>query len=169
MIVKRKIPPCGGDSTGDRGMNAKHEDVVLLYTFFATHIDITKEEAKDLLLTSPELLKKALEQKKVLGWDLSLVGFSDLEDITHGYLDVSFADNLVAWILRVPADEIRWAAFRMQIDKKVSFAETFFPDQETIRGLPDIPCGYVRIPVEPEWVLRTAFPGRSLLVGRGSA
>ncbi|RJR31526.1 MAG: hypothetical protein C4576_31690 [Desulfobacteraceae bacterium] len=150
-------------------MNMEPEEVVILYTFFAPHIDITKEEAKRLLLTTPELRKKAIEQKEVLGWDLSLVAFPDLEDITHGCLDVSFADNLVAWILRVPADEIRWAAFKMQIQKKGSFAETFFSDQETIRHLPDIPCAYVRIPIRPEWVLRTAYPAKSLLAGRGSA
>lgn len=147
---------------------AQGEDVIL-YTFFAPNIDITKEEAKALLLTNPELERKALEQKEVLGWDLSLVGFTDLEDFTSGCFDVSFVDNLAGWILSVPPHEIRWAAFKMQLDKKVPFAKVFFPDPETIRALPDIPCAYVKIPVKPEWVLRTTYPGKDLLAGRASA
>lgn len=149
-------------------MGKKQEEGVILYTFFAPNIDITKEEAKALLLTNPELERKALEQKKVLGWDLSLVGFTDLEDFTSGCFDVSFVDHLVGWILSVPAPEIRWAAFMMQLDKKVPFAKVFFPDPETIRALPDIPCAYVKIPIKPEWVLRTTYPGRDLLAGRAS-
>jgi hypothetical protein len=142
---------------------------MILYTFFAPNIDITKEEAKAQLLTNPELEKKALEQKEVLGWDLSLVGFMDLEDFTSGYFDISFAEQLVGWILSVPAPEIRWASFKMQLDKKVPFARIFFPNAETIRALPDIPCAYVKIPIKPEWVLKTTYPGKDLLAGRASA
>jgi hypothetical protein len=148
-------------------MDEKPGERVILYTFFAPNIDITKEEAKALLLTSPDLERKALEQKKVLGWDLSLVGFADLEDFSS--IDPSFADGLVAWILSVPVIEIRWAAFLMQLRGKTPFAEAFFSDPETIRALPDIPCAYVKIPVDPEWVLRTAYPGKDLLTGRASA
>jgi hypothetical protein len=150
-------------------MDEGPEKNVLLYTFFAPHIDITKEEAKGWLLTSPDLKRKALEQKEVLGWDLSLVGFADLEDFTTARFDVSFADEMVAWILSVPASEIRWSAFLMQLGGKVRFAETFFSGPETIRALPDIPCAYVKIPIHPEWVLRTTYPGRDLLAGRASA
>ena len=155
--------------TANQEMNDPHNQDVILYTFFAPGIDITKEEAKAQLLTNPELEKKALEQKEVLGWDLSLVGFMDLDDFTGGYFDVSFADHLVGWILSVPAHEIRWASFKMQLDKKVPFARVFFPNPGTIRALPDIPCAYVRIPIEPDWVVRTVYPGKDLLAGRASA
>lgn len=150
-------------------MDQGPEEKVILYTFFAPNIDITKEEAKALLLTNPELERKALEQKKVLGWDLSLVGFTDLEDFTNGCFDLSFADHLVGWILIVPEHEIRWAAFKMQVEKKVPFAKIFFSDPETIRALPDIPCAYVKIPIKPQWVLRTTYPGKDLLAGRALA
>jgi hypothetical protein len=150
-------------------MAEREEEKVILYTFFSPNIDITKEEAKGLLLTSPGLKRKALEQKEVLGWDLSLVGFTDLDDITGGWFDISFADHLKGWILSVPADEIRWAAFMMLQDKRVPFADVFFSDPETIRALPDTPCCYVKIPVKPEWVMRTIYPGKELLAGRASA
>ena len=150
-------------------MEARSEEKVILYTFFSPHIDITKEEAKTLLLNSPELKRKALEQQQVLGWDLSLVGFMDLEDFTSGSFNASFADRLKAWILSVPASEIRWGALRMQMSGKVPFAKAFFPDPETIRALPDIPCAYLKIPIKPEWVLRTTYPGKDLLAGRASA
>ena len=150
-------------------MVERPEEKVILYTFFAPNIDITKEEAKALLLINPDLKRKALEQKKVLDWDLSLVGFMDLEDFTSGYFDVSFVENMVAWILSVPAPEIRWAAFMMQVSKKLPFDKTFFSDPETIRALPDTPCAYVKIPINPEWVLRTTYPGKDLLEGRASA
>ena len=146
-------------------MEKTPEEKVILYTFFAPNIDITKEEAKPLLLTSPDLERKALEQKKVLGWDLSLVGFTDLEDFTRGCFDLSFVEGLTAWILSVPASEIRWAAFRMQMGGKVPFAKAFFPDPATIRALPDIPCAFVRIPIDPAWVIKTTYPGKDLLAG----
>jgi hypothetical protein len=151
------------------GMDENPGKKVILYTFFAPNIDITKEDSKALLLTSPDLERKALEQKRVLGWDLSLVGFTELEDFTSGYFDLSFVGGLTAWILSVPVSEIRWAAFLMQLGGKTPFAEAFFSDPETIRALPDIPCAYVKIPVDPEWVLRTVYPGKELLAGRASA
>ncbi|RJR33251.1 MAG: hypothetical protein C4576_28320 [Desulfobacteraceae bacterium] len=150
-------------------MNEKPEDNVILYTFFSPGIDLTNEESIPLLMANPGQEETTRELQRILGWPFCFFGLMDLEDFTSGAFEVSYLNGTVAWILSVPASEIRWAAFSLYHMGEVPKEKTFFWDPETIRALPDIPAGFVKFPVKPEWVLRTAYPGRNLLAGRAWA